>query len=1008
MQVEHLFAQYGSLASVVVKGGEKESYAFVNFHSKSCAERAARELRGMNVGGRQISTKLQDTPHPLSLPMSMFHNVFENSCQPVHERNQSVKVTYLSKQTTEESLKHYFSVKGKYQVISVKIMHCDKPHNYAYVNYSSKIEAESAMAELHQTRFEGTTIKVKCVGGPNLSQSPVMVGGQSTAAFNRSSTAERGRGEGRGERSARQRDGEILVVMGDTPTIAPLASSLVGNEANFVPTQTYQPKRISPAHTSLISAASPPKIGRSHSVTPYPYKPPAIVNPPVVRHASQPLPISSPSHFLESRSATVKVSIYGELSAEDIEGVFGQFGKFREKIVIRPGTPSFCYVNYELSQDASKACALSNTTVLGVRVEVKLSQKQRNSSSSGQESRVVSCSSLIASILQANRKKELEDLEKEYGVASKVFSDSIKMWGKSDQVATAEPSLQLLVSALEEDISTEDCDLPCHSVPLFEQDLMVKKLHTIEEANGVEFRVLYANCSQEPINVDSFKEELTKCFSSNGSGSGVTESIPQHSDLTHFMKQKLQPATSTDYLWLWKKDNGSYEPYSPEVCSCLNQKFNFPLQSSFQLDLDTGFTYAFDFCKMMQTNQSTDRQRKIKKVPKESVSTQWYYCNDKKQYLPYTVDQSAALEHMYQAKSAAPSLTINNNVYLFDFTGTTMIQKNAKTKQRRNIMREVIHDSVHEYVLIVQVSGLASSLYPSIEQLRSTVSSAIVEKECHLHTSCSTEFKKRLLQNLNKYLVTLSLDQQCLKLKGTAQYVEKVTLLAEREKNLEYERQLQESKEIGGITYDMPQNWDPQSENFQVSKVEPFSVEWNKALEPFSKTLSRARVTKLQRIQNKWLWERYCFAKKRMHKANNGSLNEKNLFHGTRDTPPEKVIRSEKGIDFRYSSKGGLWGEGSYFAINASYSDNYSHSVQFSSKKQMLICKVLTGECYNYEHQHNRSLKQPPVKPSTGKYALEERYDSVKGFTNGSNIFVVYDHEKVYPAYLITYEDVFQ
>jgi len=52
------------------------------------------------------------------------------------------------------------------------------------------------------------------------------------------------------------------------------------------------------------------------------------------------------------------------------------------------------------------------------------------------------------------------------------------------------------------------------------------------------------------------------------------------------------------------------------------------------------------------------------------------------------------------------------------------------------------------------------------------------------------------------------------------------------------------------------------------------------------------------------------------------------------------------------------------------------------------------------------SLRIPPVRPSKSKdvnFAVE-RYDSVGGFTNGSNVFIVFDNNKAYPAFLITYK----
>ena len=47
-----------------------------------------------------------------------------------------------------------------------------------------------------------------------------------------------------------------------------------------------------------------------------------------------------------------------------------------------------------------------------------------------------------------------------------------------------------------------------------------------------------------------------------------------------------------------------------------------------------------------------------------------------------------------------------------------------------------------------------------------------------------------------------------------------------------------------------------------------------------------------------------------------------------------------------------------------------------------------------------QKMNVPPLKP--GK--KDERYDTVQATTRRSDIYVVYDHEKAYPAYLITYK----
>ena len=135
---------------------------------------------------------------------------------------------------------------------------------------------------------------------------------------------------------------------------------------------------------------------------------------------------------------------------------------------------------------------------------------------------------------------------------------------------------------------------------------------------------------------------------------------------------------------------------------------------------------------------------------------------------------------------------------------------------------------------------------------------------------------------------------------------------------------------------------------------------------------------------------------------NGGVTNEKLLFHGTSETPPEKIFRSEFGFDFRYCSKG-KWGIGTYFAVNANYSNSYSYRPNNEGYRQMILANVLTGNSCQCAPDH--TLRRPPRKEGTGTGDGEEEicYDTVCGFIGGSDVFVVYDHEKAYPKYLITY-----
>jgi hypothetical protein len=76
-----------------------------------------------------------------------------------------------------------------------------------------------------------------------------------------------------------------------------------------------------------------------------------------------------------------------------------------------------------------------------------------------------------------------------------------------------------------------------------------------------------------------------------------------------------------------------------------------------------------------------------------------------------------------------------------------------------------------------------------------------------------------------------------------------------------------------------------------------------------------------------------------------------------------------------------MWGRGIYLAKNASYSDSYSHTLQDGSK-QLLFCSVLIDD--SVKLTADNSLRLPPFKDQMS--GSGERYDSIEGFTGGSQI----------------------
>ena len=203
----------------------------------------------------------------------------------------------------------------------------------------------------------------------------------------------------------------------------------------------------------------------------------------------------------------------------------------------------------------------------------------------------------------------------------------------------------------------------------------------------------------------------------------------------------------------------------------------------------------------------------------------------------------------------------------------------------------------------------------------------------------------------------------------------------------------------------VPVEWSGQSQLLAVLPVHPDSKEGQQVESLFHQTLQTTQLVSMRRIQNLWLWNRYSHCQDRMLLKGLESATGKTLFHGTTSTPPDQIYGSEHGFDFRVASPTALWGTGVYFATTARYSHAYAYTVPGTGHKQLIVAKVLTGVSCDWPQ--DTTLTRPPPKPidaMPGKVRFSvDLYDSVHGQTSNSDIYVIYEHEKAYPAYLITY-----
>ncbi|XP_033757570.1 protein mono-ADP-ribosyltransferase PARP14-like [Pecten maximus] len=154
------------------------------------------------------------------------------------------------------------------------------------------------------------------------------------------------------------------------------------------------------------------------------------------------------------------------------------------------------------------------------------------------------------------------------------------------------------------------------------------------------------------------------------------------------------------------------------------------------------------------------------------------------------------------------------------------------------------------------------------------------------------------------------------------------------------------------------------------------------------------QIIKIQRIQNKSLYQQYS-AKKQELFTRNKKDPEKWLWHGTSPDTVKKIAM--KGFDRSYCGKNATaYGSGVYFAVNASYSIGYCQA-DGSGQKHMFYTRVLTGEsCPG----HSGMKYLPDRKGAQGPFT----FDSATNSTSAPSMYIIFHDSQAYPAYLISFK----
>lgn len=141
-------------------------------------------------------------------------------------------------------------------------------------------------------------------------------------------------------------------------------------------------------------------------------------------------------------------------------------------------------------------------------------------------------------------------------------------------------------------------------------------------------------------------------------------------------------------------------------------------------------------------------------------------------------------------------------------------------------------------------------------------------------------------------------------------------------------------------------------------------------------------------------------------------VNEHYLFHGTKPEYLNQIVDS--GLDIRISSDNAMLGRGVYASESPTKADQYTDdkTQRKSGNKTMILLRMLLGEPFLNNAANPTKYKRPPCMKChkdvcLGHCSGAKRYDSVIDDSQRNfREFVIYESDRCYPEYFITYQRV--
>ncbi len=345
------------------------------------------------------------------------------------------------------------------------------------------------------------------------------------------------------------------------------------------------------------------------------------------------------------------------------------------------------------------------------------------------------------------------------------------------------------------------------------------------------------------------------------------------------------------------------------------------------------------------------------KMKPSSGPSHWEWRNHSGNFVAYSASESQDIEKAYLNGNKSIMLTIRGHAY--NINAIAMTQTNFSNNHKRKIQR-VLGPPLSSVQWIFDGDKGRCSYSPADSR---KIEEAFQAKSAHLELS------------MNGHL-----------------YVIDILNLTQTNTKTKRVRKIQRISQAAAALPAVP--------GCTLEELPSSSPEHSSVKAEFDKTMAGKYSTLVITKLNNGMLREYFTHKESFIQSLHGSAKPMvmSLFHGTKDTEPSAIYNGYyEGFDMQYARKG-YWGKGMYFAANASYSNDYAHKKEGMS--HILMAKVIVGNAFDSGTRTDNSLMHPPLLPGDPV----KRYDSVKGRTGGSYVYIIYDGNQAYPMYLLSYK----